>query len=70
MREQLAMEVVSFRVFVVSVLSFGAEFRDSFGSGHGQFRTHAMVSFRPRPSRIGQKLPTSPPETDTPAFRT
>ena len=42
--------------------------RDSFGSGRGQFRSHAM-GFRPMPARIGLKLTTSPPEADGPASR-
>ena len=59
---------MSFRIFEVS---FGAQFRnmvrDSFkGSGHGQFRSHAMASFRPRPARTRLKLPTWAPKLTDP----
>ena len=61
---------MSFGVFEVS---FGAEFRnmvrDSFGSGHGQFRSHTVVILRSRPARIELGLRASPPETDGLASR-
>ena len=58
------------RVFEVSFGAGVSELvRDSFGSGDGQFRSHAMVCFRPRPARIGLKLPTSPSESDRPVSR-
>ena len=57
---QSLLEVVSLRVFEVSFdPEFRNNFRDSFGSGCGQFRS----------ARFGLKLPTWPAETDRPASR-